>query len=282
MFTDCVGKVFRTLPSFKGKHLIGRRLMSPLLRGHGHKCLVEMSSYGGGLLLCHLDDWIPWNVFLYGNYHVEALYEQVMLSFAERADVVVDVGANIGYYSVQFGRITRGSVYSFEPMSHQYRILQQNIAINRLHNVQQVQKIVSDSEGVARIYFAGTDNSGMSSLERRTNEFQDVVTTTLDMFAREKGLDGIDLLKIDVEGHELKVLQGANGLLAQGKIKYLFVEINYTTLRAGNTSPNAVCSYLGQFGYEPVSIKTGRLEAYIPGTSESLVLFRRAMSLLLK
>lgn len=206
MLVSCIGKVFRSLPDFKGKHLIGRRLMSPLLRGHGHKCIVKMSSYGGGLLLCNLDDWIPWNVFLYGNYHVETRYEQVMLSLAERADVVVDVGANIGYYSVQFGRIARGSVYCFEPMTHQWRILQQNIAINALNNVHPLKKIISDSEGISRIYFAGADNSGMSSVEFATGEFEDVYSTTLDAFTNEEGIDRIDVLKIDVEGHELKVL----------------------------------------------------------------------------
>ena len=275
MFVDYLGKIFRTLPDFKGKHLIARRVMSPLFRGKGYKSIVKMSSYAGGRLLCHLDDWIPWNVYLYGNYQVEARYEQVMLGFAEQAGVVVDVGANIGYYSVQFGLITSGRVYCFEPMIYQHRILKQNLALNGLCNVSPLKMILSDKEGTARIYFAGTDNSGMSSLEYPRNEFEEVVSTTLDMFAAREGLDRVDVLKIDVEGHELNVLKGANDLLAQGKINHLFVEINQITLRFGGTSPNQICSYLGQFGYAPASIKTGRIEPYVEGMSESLVYFSR-------
>lgn len=60
---------------------------------------------------------------------------------------------------------------------------------------------------------------------------------------------------------------------------HLFVEINEATLRAGNTSPNALCQYLAGFGYKPASIKTGGLLPYIQGSSESLVYFRREMTL---
>jgi FkbM family methyltransferase len=278
MYIDFIGKMLRAIPYIPGKGFFVRSFVVPFLRGKGYELVVEMRNPGGGKLLCNLDDWIPWNVFAHGSYKMEANYEEFMLDKLSNCHIVFDVGANVGYYTVQMGRILKdvGHVYAFEPLSYQCSLLEKNIDLNDLDNVTVIKAIVSDSSESRRIYFSGAESTGTSSLIIKSDQYEDVISTTIDQFCKEKGIGEIDLIKIDVEGYELTVLKGMSELLANGKIKMLFLEIENELLTEAGTSAEEIVAFLDNYHYQPFSIKSGREEEYSIGMSESLVYFTRA------
>ncbi len=278
MVLSIIGKLFRLLPSIKGKGFLARTFIAPFVKGKRRELIVKMTNPGGGNLICNLDDWIPWNVYIYGRYQIEKKYEIFLLNAARESSIIFDVGANIGYYTVQFCRILKkpGHVYAFEPTSYQFNVLKRNILLNNITRVTCIKAIVSDSDGATkRVYFSGVDNTGGSSVEIKSKEYEDVSTVTIDTFCEKSKIEKIDLMKIDVEGHELRVLRGMERVLKKNIVKNLFVEINNETLSVAGTSSSEIVSYLELFNYKPHSIKSSKMKEYKIGSSESLVYFKK-------
>lgn len=158
----------------------------------------------------------------------------------ENGDIVVDVGANIGSESVlAASRGKKVKVYAFEPTKSLIPLLNENIFINDFYNrIEIIQKAVSNKNGKVR--FVLENESEINHLDISSNnkpknnriDHLDIKKTvqidsvTLDTFIKEKSLKKIKLLKIDVEGAELLVLQGAQKALAAGKINVVLFEIN--------------------------------------------------------
>ncbi|MDG5767482.1 FkbM family methyltransferase [Balneolales bacterium ANBcel1] len=225
------------------------------------------------VIVCRLRDWIPWNIFIHGCYITESGYESFMLEKASGSEVIMDVGANIGYYSVRFSALTDGNVYSFEPMSYQYSVLKRNLELNRIDNVIPVKRIASNTGGEKRIYYSGSDNTGASSMVKESGEYEDIQAITIDGFCDEQKITRIDLMKIDVEGHEMDVLRGMSGCLRRQSVRHLFVEISGENLKKSGSSVQELCTFLKASGYHPHSIKTGKIGEYRIGDDESLVYF---------
>lgn len=164
---------------------------------------------------------------------------------AGRTAVVVDCGANEGAYTAlvlaEAARAGRAViVHQLEPSTRCADALRARFGGDprvRLHQV-----AASDTAGDARLHFPWA-GAGGASLSAETSviqgttahgaESETVVTTTLDAFAAGAGIDGIDLLKLDIEGHEWKALSGAAGLVARGRIEAIQVEIGAAALPAG-------------------------------------------------
>lgn len=276
MLYELIGKIYRLIPPVKGKGKFAQMTIAPFVRGKGHELIVDMKSPGGGLLIYNLDDLIPWYVYLYGRYQIEKNYEEFLLKKSVGGKVIFDIGANIGYYSIQLGRMIGqgGKIYSFEPCSYQFNILERNIELNKLTNIIPEKLIVSDRHGgVKKIYFSGISNTGSSSLEVKTDEFEEMDCVTVDKFCQNNNINSIDLVKIDVEGHELRVVKGMERMLDEAKVKNLFLEINNYALEEAGTTALEIIEYLDSFNYRPYSIATGTANDYAIGHSESLVYF---------
>ncbi len=121
------------------------------------------------------------------------------------AGVVLDVGANIGTTSAIFSRhLPNGQVYAFEPGPNVFAALETNIAVNGLGNVKPFRLAVTAKSGAVKFFedaaygHIATDGRGL-----------EVASTSIDDFVTSKGLSRVDLIKIDVEGFESGVLEGA-------------------------------------------------------------------------
>lgn len=272
-FIDVTGRLLRKIPNVSGKHFYSKLLLKPLINRLDIERILEIDS-GNSKIICRLRDWIPWNIYLHGSYIVEEAYEKFMMNYCDQSKIVFDVGANIGYYTIQFAQKSDGKVFAFEPMSYQYKILLKNIEINKLKNVYPVQKIVSDSIGKKRIYFSGMDNTAASSVVVETENYEYVPTVTLDQFCNEKNIEFIDLIKIDVEGYEMNVLKGMSRLLNTKRIKHLFIEVVEQHLQKAGNSSEELINYLKKYNYNGYSIKSGCIEHYEKGSDESLVYFK--------
>ncbi len=140
---------------------------------------------------------------------------------------VVDVGANVGLYSVIASKAVGrdGHVHSFEPEPLNYDLLTRNIKLNKCHNVSLHELAVGEKRGILDL-FKETGSIGTQSLiKKSTSTFHNSVKVKvirLDDFFKNTSIDAI---KLDAEGYELAVLQGGERLLK--KVRLLFFEYNH-------------------------------------------------------
>jgi len=115
--------------------------------------------------------------------------------------VIIDVGANIGYYTVLMAKFVK-KVYAFEPEKEAFEILKKNIKENNLKNVVLFNKAVGSKRG-SKFLKTDSENFGNSRIVT-SNTKQVTRIVRLDEVIKEK----VDLIKIDVQGYELEVLKG--------------------------------------------------------------------------
>ena len=151
--------------------------------------------------------------------------------------VSVDAGAYIGVISLAMFRFGPSDhvVHSFEADEINYSRLIENVSDVSNGSIVVHRRAVSDFVGEAE--FVRNQDPGTNSLGEAesgvasTSVVSTVSVTTLDSFAREQKIDRIDVLKIDVEGADVEVLRGASGLLGEGQIRVVVVEIPLTAER---------------------------------------------------
>ena len=157
------------------------------------------------------------------------VYNPVYLPI-EQDDVVVDIGANNGVFTLFASSKTRGAIYSIEPSPRNIEILRRNIAINGLHNVTVHECAVSGTVGSAKLFLNSadgqqnmlsehvlpdrikqyTDRPDLNHILTYTDEaasFIEVPTTTLPAIMDNNHLEQIDFLKLDCEGAESSLLR---------------------------------------------------------------------------
>lgn len=178
------------------------------------------------------------------------------MGLLDEGDTVFDVGANIGVYSLYAAMFISniGKVYSYEPDSYCYSKLERNIALNShdpelccihplrmaLWNKCELVHIVSE--------YNELDHS-QSRVSIALGNYPIVPASTLDFQVGYNLVDRIKLLKIDVEGAELKVLEGAKETLAAKKIQNILIEINDVALARFDTTRYAIFHTLREAGF---------------------------------
>ena len=156
---------------------------------------------------------------------------KTLLAAVQRGDVVVDVGANKGSYLYWMSRaVGPGRVVAFEPQPKLAAYLTQAVAVCNLKNVTVEAKAVSDHSGRMTLHTPGDAESPGASLEgavqnrEACGQLEVEVVALDDYFVRESGR--IAVIKIDVEGHELAVFQGAKGIISQHSPVLIFESEN--------------------------------------------------------
>ena len=175
-------------------------------------------------------------------------------SFVKPGMIVVDIGANIGYFTLLAARLLggKGRVYAFEPEPANYALLVKNIQANAFTNVVPVQMAVSDQTGT-HVLFRHRYNFGCHSLSKANATSYDgstpVATTTLDHFFREvHPEDRIDLIKIDAQGAEGHIIEGARELLGYTNPR-IIMEFFPGALRNSGTDPTELLRRLRAYGF---------------------------------
>lgn len=139
--------------------------------------------------------------------------------------VVYDVGANYGFLSLVWGKISAsagGKVYSFEPSPTVSLVTEKNFSINNMENIEFHKKAIGNMNGSIDLYDGKTSSN---VLQKKDFKPVKVDIVSLDEFTRNRGIDRIDLIKIDVDGIEYDILQGAKEILNKHK-PILIVETN--------------------------------------------------------
>jgi FkbM family methyltransferase len=164
-------------------------------------------------------------------------YEEALLTAAGKTmqedAVVLDIGANIGLFSAYAARrCPRGTVHAFEPGETNLAHLRRNLTLNDLTNVRVNAMGLYDRTGTLVFNFTADNPAGsfITDTDVSAGTAETVQVSTLDDWAREADLDRLDLVKMDVEGSELRVLEGGDKTLREFR-PALFAECNPIPLR---------------------------------------------------
>lgn len=211
-----------------------------------------------------------------GGVHEKAVTLR-LLSALEGIECFVDVGTNLGWYTCLAGKkLPGGTVYGFEMDEYNYALLRKNLELNRCENVKIWHAAVTDAPGSVTYTRSHRIPSPVYSLSygpqdgKRTREPEEEVhveSVTLDEFFERAGVTP-DVIKIDVEGAEMKVLEGMRELLEKETLT-LFVEVPPLKLQQLGSSVPEVLSFLVDRGYKLSKIERAR-EATDEGRLRSL------------
>jgi FkbM family methyltransferase len=174
-------------------------------------------------------------------------YERDIVALIERLThpgwTVLDVGANIGAHTLRFSRLVgaTGRVCAFEPMDYAFGKLVRNVSLNDARNIDMFKLALSDENATARR--VGYRSSWATSGERRA-ESSVVDFMKLDDWCAAHRLSRLDLVKLDVDGHELQVLRGGRGTIERYR-PILFIEAGAWHFSSPDSNPLGLLDRLG-------------------------------------
>jgi FkbM family methyltransferase len=268
-----IGRVSRRAPYFRGKW----RVVDFIFRRFQQRATVsEVVHIDRNLTIqCNLWDEVQNNIWWLGTGY-ECVETQFLLRTLKEKSSFVDVGANVGYYTLIASRRVgdHGCVHAFEPVSAQFDALTANVRRNCLRNVVLNKLIVADSSGPKLIHLGSENNTGEASVVQSVGgeeRNETVESITLDQYLLGKTVDAI---KIDTEGYELSVLRGAARTLGHSK-PLVLVEVKDRLLRAAGSDRNQLFAFLRAFGYKAFGIRrNGTLAELSAPVDGKLIVFK--------
>ena len=171
----------------------------------------------------------------------EAVALDILSKLSRPSPVILDIGANIGLFIKAFNKsqYKPKAIYAFEPSSYVHSILKVTVA--RFKNVKCFKLAFDKQDGETILNMplkkSGSIRVGLSHIGNVSEgEYlkETVKTMKLDNFLKEQDIEAVDLIKIDVEGAEYNILQGAKSLLREAR-PFWFVEISEAANRFANT-----------------------------------------------
>src|SRR3972149_4029388 len=188
---------------------------------------------------------LEWGV--YEKYET-ALFKRLV----KKGMVVVDIGANIGYYTLLAAHLVgdAGKVFAFEPDPYNFSLLCKNIEVNGYRNVIPVRKAVFSKSGKMELFLDKSNLGGHSLSEANvdTGASITVEVTSLDDYFRNTDYK-IDVIKMDVQGLEMEVLEGMTNTLNQNDALKIITEFWPLGLRNSGSSPKGFLNKLIECGF---------------------------------
>lgn len=188
---------------------------------------------------------------LMGTY--EAGLRRVFEQFIKSGMTVVDVGANIGIYTLLAARKTgsKGRVYAFEPEHANFELLEKNVELNEYSHVTTIPMALSDKHGQAQIYLSASGN-GSHSMYRNdavTDNTENIQCVSFDEFWEAEGRPTIHFIKMDIEGAEAAVLRGMDRFLHATDALTMVLEFYPGGLRAAGSPPDEFLANVSARGF---------------------------------
>lgn len=171
---------------------------------------------------------------------------RMFLPLVRHVETMIDIGANTGLFALLAAKANASCrVWAFEPVPFIFEMLQENIRLNRLTNLEAIQAAASDATGETTFFVTHTsvgiptDSSSCAGFRSDVEEIR-LPTITLDEFVKRQHVFRLDLLKIDAEAAEAKVIRGARETLQQHrpfvicevleKVDHAFVQQTFASL----------------------------------------------------
>lgn len=218
-------------------------ILRPLVQGYillqGHKVYVDMRD---NVITQHLLNDGVW----------EKYETELFKILVKKGMVVVDIGANIGWYTLIAAKLVgkKGKVYAFEPDPDNCALLKKNVQINGYKNVIIEQKAILNRWGTIRL-FLSSSNLG----DHRTYDSHDgrkwitVKGITLDEYFRNKP-DRIDIIKLDIQGAEMEALLGMDRIIKANENLKILTEFWPIGITRAGFSPKRFLNKLLEYDFE--------------------------------
>lgn len=169
----------------------------------------------------------------------EKQFLTALLRLIEPGDVIYDIGANVGVFTVFFAKRAgeKGRLLAFEPEDKAYARLLENVKVNKLSNVEPYQLALGDESGTVTLYADADAASGVHSAVRapgdRVESSAQVITVLPgDEFASRFRAPAANMIKLDVEGMELEALRGLSRTLASPQCRVVVCEVHFSILES--------------------------------------------------
>ena len=194
---------------------------------------VAVLNYGRSKMSCDLSETLQRQFYFFGTYFLEENILSCWQTVARGAKVVLDVGANAGIYSLAALAIQPDAiVHAFEPTPEIAARLRATAKVNGLDHLHVHQAAVFRKGGQATLRrFRGElgTNEGMNFISEDLSDYcaERVKTVSLDQFCEHNSIEHVDLLKLDIQGHEHSALAGAEHLIKAGRVGMIFMELNW-------------------------------------------------------
>jgi FkbM family methyltransferase len=176
------------------------------------------------LLNCRHPSFSAW-IAATGMYELETSILFKLL--AMKSQVIIDVGAGIGWYSLLGSSVlhNKGKILSIEPDPSNVLLIKKSVRLNQFSNVEVIDACISDFDG--KIYLNLANDAGYNSIKNKAERGKILcVCKTLNSLIQKRGIEVVDLLKVDVEGAEPEVLAGSKELIQSQRILNIIAEWN--------------------------------------------------------
>lgn len=181
---------------------------------------------------------------------------QLFLDIISPGNVVLDIGANVGYYTILSSSKVgnKGRVFAFEPNPETFKLLSENVKLNQCSNVTLEKKAISNVVG--RVYLdCQRFNKGDSSISHyKSDKTLTTESITLDCFVKTYPQVFVDVIKMDIEGSEIMVLNAARTAFNRWKSCKLFIEYNPSSLSRYGGSEKELISLIQNHGFKITKI----------------------------
>ena len=206
----------------------------------------------------NVDDWIQQQIFFFG------IYDAPGINFIKKTlkpdDVFIDIGANIGIYSLSASGILQkergGMVVAFEPVTPVFERLTENIKMNQADNIVPYRMAIFEKNTTLELFVSNRENLGMSSMfhhDMESGVTEKVKAVRLDDFMEQNRVQKVSLIKIDIEGAELHALRGMTKTIQQFR-PVLMIEISENVLEGKDSSGREIAGFMNKLGYAPYTI----------------------------
>lgn len=201
---------------------------------------------------------VPWNDVggneIYNTGWYEPSTVRIVSSMLKPGMTFFDVGANVGQYTLLGSGLVgnAGAVHSFEPAPPIFQWLCDNVGVNSLKNVQLNQCALGASSEPLTLHLAKPENFGATSVCKQyhsSGQTFDVSCTRIDDYMVAKGISRVDVMKIDVEGAEMAVLEGGEKLFGSPHPPTLIIEYEESSQKRFGRSCEDITKFLRAFGY---------------------------------
>ncbi len=222
---------------------------------------VSFTTKDGIEIICDSLDERATPIEILNFYDYESDQLKMMRKFLNPRSIILDIGANIGWYSLNLSKyVSAGRIIAFEPIAKTFELLKKNIRLNRITNVELRNIGLSDKKGTLEFYYnprlTGATSlrdldigAGKKKIRCKVRRLDDLADT---LPAR------VDFIKCDVEGAELFVIRGALEILKKAK-PVLFLEMLRKWSAKFGYHPNDIIKLLKTVGYDCYSVKAKRL-----------------------
>lgn len=249
--------LIRKLPDFKGKHRLVKMLYGKKLRTS--EDILVKGKFGCEYLLPNLEENVGLEIFING------VYEESIVNFLRKIipqkGHFLDLGANIGAISIPVCKLRPDiSTIGVEAAPWIYSYLQKNLQRNNITNARIMNNALFNKDNLLLDFFTPRDKYGKGSLAPVFSQDPvKVIAKKVDTIVRELNFGKVNTIKIDVEGFEYFVFQGAEQLLTQDESPDIIFEfVDWAESAAMNLSPGSAQLFLKEHGYRLYNLEKNK------------------------